>query len=242
MGYNKSWKKNNADRGSIIMKGKLIVIEGVDGSGKQTQSDELYQRLKKEGHKIMKISFPDYEAESSALVKMYLRGDFGDNPDEISPYVASSFFAVDRYASFQTKWKEFYSQGGILIADRYTTSNMVHQASKIIDPKERDEFLDWLYDLEFKMYKIPIPDLVFFLDVPPEITMEMTKKRLNKFTGEELKDIHEKDVHHMKSSYDNAHHVANKYNWRKISCVKGGTLLSIEEIASKIYREVLKGF
>ena len=147
------------------MKGKLIVIEGVDGSGKQTQSEELYQRLKNNGKKIMKISFPDYEAESSALVKMYLRGDFGDNPEEISPYVASSFFAVDRYASFQTKWKEFYQAGGIVIADRYTTSNMVHQASKIADPKERDKFLDWLYDLEFMLYKIPVPDLVFFLDV-----------------------------------------------------------------------------
>lgn len=220
------------------MKGKLIVIEGVDGSGKQTQSEELYQRLKNNGKKIMKISFPDYEAESSALVKMYLRGDFGDNPEEISPYVASSFFAVDRYASFQTKWKEFYQAGGIVIADRYTTSNMVHQASKIADPKERDEFLDWLYDLEFMMYKIPVPDLVFFLDVPPEITMEMTKKRLNKFTGEDLKDIHEKDFLHMDSSYHNAHHVANKYGWRKINCVEENAILGISEIAEKIYGEV----
>lgn len=222
------------------MRGKLIVIEGVDGSGKQTQSDALYRQLEEDGHNIMKISFPDYEAESSALVKMYLRGDFGQNPDEISAYVASSFFAVDRYASFQTKWKDFYESGGIVIADRYTTSNMVHQASKISDPKERDEFLDWLYDLEFRMYKIPVPDLVFFLDVPPEITMEMTKRRLNKFTGEEKKDIHENDVHHMDSSYENAHHVANKYGWRKISCVKDKKMLSIHDIFNKVYAQVIQ--
>ena len=115
---------------------------------------------------------------------------------------------------------------------------MVHQASKIADPKERDNFLDWLYDLEFMLYKIPVPDLVFFLDVPPEITMEMTKKRLNKFTGEDLKDIHEKDFLHMDSSYHNAHHVANKYGWRKINCVEENAILGISEIAEKIYGEV----
>ncbi len=220
------------------MNGKLIVIEGVDGSGKQTQSDKLYLKLKEEGYKIMKISFPDYESESSALVKMYLRGDFGDNPEDISAYVASSFFAVDRYASFQTKWKEFYHAGGIVVADRYTTSNMVHQAGKIGDVGERDKFLDWLYQLEFEMYGIPVPDLVCFLDVPPEITMEMTKKRVNKFTGEMQKDIHEMDLHHLKSAYQNAHHVVSKYDWTNISCVEQGSMLSIEEIFAKIYLEV----
>lgn len=222
------------------MVGKLIVIEGVDGSGKQTQSDQLYLKLKEKGHNIMKVSFPDYDAESSALVKMYLRGDFGDNPDDISAYVASSFFAVDRYASYQTKWKTFYQGGGIVIADRYTTSNMVHQAGKIVDKRERDQFLDWLYDLEFKMYGIPVPDLVFFLDVPPEITMEMTKRRMNKFTGEAQKDIHEKDLHHMNSSYQNAHHVVDKYGWTKISCVEQGSMLSIESISKKIYLETIR--
>ncbi len=220
------------------MNGKLIVIEGVDGSGKQTQSDKLFLRLKEEGYKIMKVSFPDYESESSALVKMYLRGDFGDNPEDISAYVASSFFAVDRYASFQTKWKAFYEEGGVVIADRYTTSNMVHQASKIRDVEERERFLDWLYHLEFVMYGIPVPDVVFFLDVPPEITMEMMKRRMNKFTGEMQKDIHEKDVHHLSSSYTNAHYVADKYGWSKINCVEEGTLLSVEDIFHKIYGEV----
>lgn len=217
------------------MKGKLIVIEGVDGSGKQTQSEKLYRTLLSKGLKVMKVDFPDYNSESSSLVKMYLRGDFGKNPDDVSAYVASSFFAVDRYASYTTKWKSFYESGGIVVADRYTTANMVHQASKIIDQADRDRFLDWLYDLEFGMYGIPKPDLVFFLDVPPEISMEMTKERKNKITGEKEKDIHEGDQHHLDTSYRNAHYVADKYGWTKISCVEGGRMRSKEDIFSDIY-------
>lgn len=217
------------------MKGKLIVIEGVDGSGKQTQSEKLYRTLLSKGLKVMKVDFPDYNSESSSLVKMYLRGDFGKNPDDVSAYVASSFFAVDRYASYTTKWKSFYESGGIVVADRYTTANMVHQASKIIDQADRDRFLDWLYDLEFGMYGIPKPDLVFFLDVPPKISMEMTKERKNKITGEKEKDIHEGDQHHLDTSYLNAHYVADKYGWTKISCVEGGRMRSKEDIFSDIY-------
>ena len=217
------------------MKGKLIVIEGVDGSGKQTQSEKLYRTLLNKGLKVMKVDFPDYQSESSSLVKMYLRGDFGKNPEDVSPYVASSFFAADRFASFTTKWKNFYESGGVVIADRYTTANMVHQASKIDDIEERDAFLSWLYQLEFEMYKIPVPDLVFFLDVPPEVTMEMTKERKNKITGENEKDIHEADFRHLETSYLNAHYVADKYGWTKISCVEGNLLRSKEDIFRDIY-------
>lgn len=217
------------------MKGKLIVIEGVDGSGKQTQSEKLYRTLLNKGLRVMKVEFPDYQSESSSLVKMYLRGDFGKNPDDVSAYVASSFFAVDRYASYTTKWKSFYESGGIVVADRYTTANMVHQASKISDQTERDAFLDWLYDLEFGMYGIPRPDLVFFLDVPPEFSMEMTKDRKNKITGENEKDIHEGDQHHLDTSYLNAHYVADKYSWTKISCVHEGRMRSKEDIFSDVY-------
>lgn len=217
------------------MKGKLIVIEGVDGSGKQTQSEKLYRTLLNKGIKVMKVDFPDYQSESSSLVKMYLRGDFGKNPEDVSPYVASSFFAADRFASFTTKWKNFYESGGVVIADRYTTANMVHQASKIDDIEERDAFLSWLYQLEFEMYKIPVPDLVFFLDVPPEVTMEMTKERKNKITGENEKDIHEADFRHLETSYLNAHYVADKYGWTKISCVEGNLLRSKEDIFRDIY-------
>lgn len=217
------------------MKGKLIVIEGVDGSGKQTQSEKLYRTLLNKGLKVMKVDFPDYQSESSSLVKMYLRGDFGKNPEDVSAYVASSFFAADRYASFTTKWKSFYESGGIVIADRYTTANMVHQASKIDDIEEREAFLSWLFQLEFEMYKIPVPDLVFFLDVPPEVTMEMTKERKNKITGESEKDIHEADIRHLETSYLNAHYVADKYGWTKISCVEGNLLRSKEDIFRDIY-------
>lgn len=221
------------------MKGKLIVIEGVDGSGKQTQSEKLYRTLLNKGIRVLKIEFPDYKSESSSLVKMYLRGDFGKNPDEISAYVASSFFAVDRYASYTTKWKKFYESGGVVIADRYTTANMVHQASKITDQGERDQFLEWLAHLEFEMYGIPKPDLVFFLDVPPEVSMEITKERKNKITGESEKDIHEGDQHHLDTSYDNAHYVADKYGWTKISCVEDGRMRSKEDIFSDIYLETV---
>lgn len=217
------------------MKGKLIVIEGVDGSGKQTQSEKLYRTLLNKGLKVMKVDFPDYQSESSSLVKMYLRGDFGKNPEDVSAYVASSFFAADRYASYTTKWKSFYESGGVVIADRYTTANMVHQASKIDDMEERDAFLSWLYQLEFEMYKIPIPDLVFFLDVPPEVTMEMTKERKNKITGESEKDIHEADIRHLETSYRNAHYVADKYGWTKVCCVEGNVLRSKEDIFRDIY-------
>ena len=124
------------------MKGKLIIIEGSDGSGKATQTKKLYDRLEAENYKIKKVEFPNYNSESSALVKMYLRGDFGKNATDVDPYVCSTFYAVDRYASFKTGWEEFYNNGGIIICDRYTTSNMVHQASKI-DESERDKYLDW---------------------------------------------------------------------------------------------------
>lgn len=216
------------------MKGKLIVIEGVDGSGKQTQSEMLFQTLKGKGLNVRKIEFPDYDSESSTLVKMYLRGDFGKDPADVSAYVASSFFAADRYASFMTKWKAFYEAGGIIIADRYTTANMVHQASKLPDQAEKDKFLHWVYELEFEMYKLPKPDVVFFLDVPPEITMAMTKERMNKITGEAQKDIHEADEHHLQASYENAHYVARKYGWKVIHCVREENMRTKEDIFQEI--------
>lgn len=126
------------------MKGKLIVLEGIDGSGKETQSNLLEKKLKEKGREVMHISFPDYESPSSALVKMYLKGDFGKNPEDVNPYAASLFYAVDRFASYRMKWKDFYEKGGIVIADRYTTSNMVHQMTKYEDEVKRKDFLSWL--------------------------------------------------------------------------------------------------
>ena len=143
-----------------MSKGRLLVIEGLDGSGKATQAKLLAAHLAESGCKVMEITFPDYESDSSALVKMYLSGQFGDKPDDVNPYAASSFYAVDRYASYKTKWGSFYEAGGIVIADRYTTSNAVHQCSKL--PLEQwDDFLRWAFDYEYRLLGLPAPDAVF---------------------------------------------------------------------------------
>ena len=223
-----------------MAKGKLIIIEsGSDASGKATQSNRLYERLINEGKQCMKITFPDYNSDSSALVKMYLNGDFGKDPNDVNPYVSSTFYAVDRYASYKTKWGEFYNNGGIKISDRYTTSNMVHQAAKI-NNDEKEKFLDWLYDLEFNIYGIPKPDEIIFLDVDPEVSQELMKDRKNKFTGEEAKDIHESNKEYLINSYNNSLYIADKYNWKVIKCCKDNKLRTIEDINDEIYDNIKK--
>ena len=142
--------------------GKLFVIDGTDGSGKQTQFQQLQESLLKDGIDYKVVSFPNYDSPSSALVQMYLSGEFGENAKEISPYIASTFYAADRYATFQTGYKKYYEDGGIILEDRYTTANMVHQAGKIKDEKEREKFLNWLWDFEFNLYGLPVPNEVFF--------------------------------------------------------------------------------
>ena len=223
-----------------MAKGKLIIIEsGSDASGKATQSNRLYERLINEGKQCMKITFPDYNSDSSALVRMYLNGDFGKDPNDVNPYVSSTFYAVDRYASYKTKWGEFYNNGGIIISDRYTTSNMVHQAAKI-NNDEKEKFLDWLYDLEFNIYGIPKPDEIIFLDVDPEVSQELMKDRKNKFTGEEAKDIHESNKEYLINSYNNSLYIADKYNWKVIKCCKDNKLRTIEDINDEIYDNIKK--
>ena len=164
--------------------GKLFVIDGTDGSGKQTQFQKLQESLSRDGIDYKVVSFPNYDSPSSALVKMYLSGEFGKNAKEISPYIASTFFAADRYATFKTEYQEYYNNGGIILADRYTTANMVHQAGKISDKEEREKFLQWLWEYEFGMYGLPIPTEVFFLNMPVEKSIELMKNRENKFTHE----------------------------------------------------------
>lgn len=221
------------------MNGKLIIIEsGSDASGKATQTKKLYERLLKDGYNIKRVEYPNYQSESSALVKMYLRGDFGDKPSDVDPYVSSTFFAADRYASYKTEWEEFYCNGDIILADRYTTSNMVHQASKM-DKENRDKYLDWLTDYEFNMYKIPKPDCVIFLDVPIEFSQKLMENRKNKFTGEDKKDIHESDIKYLEDSYNNSLYIADKYNWKKINCVENNQLRSIDSIHEEIYQVVI---
>lgn len=222
------------------MKGKLIVIEGLDSSGKATQSEILKKRLENEGFKVMKITFPDYESNSSALVKMYLNGEISEKPEDVNAYAASSFYAVDRYISFKTKWEQFYLDGGIIIADRYTTSNMIHQAAKIDGTRIKNLYLDWLYDYEYKLLKLPVPNKVIFLDMPPENAIELMENRANKITGGQKKDIHERDHTYLEKSYENALYVAKKFDWTEVFCVEGGSVRTIENISDEIFASVMK--
>ncbi|MBM6690909.1 dTMP kinase [Fusobacterium mortiferum] len=220
--------------------GKLIVIEGTDSSGKETQTRKLYERLEKEITNVRKLSFPNYKSPACEPVKMYLAGAFGDNALDINPYPVSTMFAIDRYASYKMEWEKFYQDGGIIVTDRYTTSNMVHQASKIESIDKKNEYLDWLEELEYSKMGIPRPDLIIFLNMPTETAAELMAQRKNKITGEDIKDIHEKDISYLKKSYENACNIAKKYNWLEIKCVENGRLKTIDEIGEEIFSVVKK--
>ena len=214
--------------------GKLIVIEGLDATGKETQSKLLLDNLRDVGQNVQMVSFPDYDSPSSSLVKMYLSGDFGKKPDDVNAYAASSFYAVDRYASFKTKWQTFYNDGGIIIADRYTTSNIIHQASKIRDRAMLDRYLDWIENFEYNLLDLPRPDQVLFLDLPLDISIKMMKTRNNKFSGESQKDIHESDIDYLKTTYDSALRMCERFGWIRILCGSGGEMFSITQIQQQI--------
>ena len=213
----------------------LIVFEGVDASGKQTQCEAYYNYLKEKGLDVLRISFPDYESPSSSLVKMYLGGEFGENANDISPYAASSFYAVDRYASYKTKWGKHLNEGKIILADRYVTSNMIHQAAKLENIEEKDAFLKWVYDFEYEKMGLPKPDAVLFLVMPPRFAMELMAKRANKITNEAEKDIHEKDSEHIVKAYNNAKYVADKFAFKTIKCADD-KVRSIKDITDDIIK------
>ena len=221
--------------------GNLFAIDGTDGSGKQTQFNKLCERLTKEGIDYRTISFPNYTSETSALVKMYLSGEFGENANDVNAYIASTFYAADRYATFKKDgFFDYYNNGGIILADRYTTANMVHQAGKISDPKERKKFLDWLWDFEFNLYSLPIPTKTFFLNMPIEYALKLIKDRENKFTHEAKKDIHERDENHLLNSYNSACSLVATYDWHEVKCVKNNEIRSIDDIHEEIYKEIKK--
>jgi len=220
----------------MAKKGKLIIIEAGDGSGKETQTKALFERLTKDGKTVRKVSFPDYDSPSSALVKMYLGGEFGESADSVNPYAASTFYAVDRYASFKKDWQKDYENGSIILADRYTTSNMVHQAVKINEPQKRQEYLDWLYDLEFNRFGLPVPNKVIFLDMPPNIAAKLISDRAEK--NKTKKDIHEKDDNYLSRCYDAYREVAEKYGWIKINCSFNGDIRTIDSISEDVYAAV----
>ncbi|MCI8979989.1 MAG: thymidylate kinase [Clostridia bacterium] len=224
------------------MMGKLIAIDGVDASGKQTQTTLLLSRLEKEGKEVKMVSFPAYDKPSSILVKMYLNGEFGENPSDVNAYATSTLFAADRFATYRTDWGTDYNGGTIILADRYVSSNLIHQASKINDTDEKEKFLMWLDDLEYGIYNLPRPDVTIFLDMPPEYGAELMSGRLNKSNGDDKKDIHESDFSYLEKSYENAMFVAKKFNWKRISCIKDGQIRSVDEIHEDIYsivRELL---
>ena len=213
------------------MKGKLIVFEGTDGSGKATQTRMLAERLQKEGKALRQITFPRYDNDSSALIRMYLGGEFGTEPGDVNAYAASAFYAVDRFASYKQDWGKFYESGGLIVADRYTTSNAVHQASKL-PAEEREAYLNWLFHFEYELMGLPKPDVVFYLDIPTEITGEMRRKR--EADTNTKADIHEKDEKYLRECRENAAQVAKLCGWERIDCVRDGRLLSVEEIHQEI--------
>lgn len=220
--------------------GKLIAIDGVDASGKQTQTELLKNRLIGEGNDIKAVSFPAYDNPSSTLVKMYLNGDFGAKPSDVNAYATSTFFAADRFATYRTDWGRDYNGGTIILADRYVSSNLIHQAGKIDNDSEKDKFLTWLDDLEHNIYSLPRPNVTIFLDMPPEYGAKLMKDRLNKSNGAETKDIHESDFSYLETSYNNAVYVAERFGWKRIPCVKDGKIRSIEDIHNDIYA-IVKG-
>ena len=219
--------------------GKLIVIEGTDSSGKETQTRKLYENLKERGFNVKKITFPNYESPACAPVKMYLAGEFGENA--IGGKSLSSLNNVcDRQIRlFQKEWEEFYNNDGIIITDRYTQSNMIHQGSKIENKDEKKKYMDWLIDLEFEKMKIPKPDMVLFINMPFEFAQELMKNRANKITGDKKKDIHEKNPEYMKKSYENACSMAAEQGWREIFCAEKGKLRTIDEISEDILSAVM---
>ena len=213
--------------------GKLIVIEGTDGSGKSTQFRLLSQRLEAEGRQFRHLVFPRYDQPSSALIRMYLGGEFGGSPSDVNAYAASAFYAVDRYASYKQDWGQWYEEGGVVLSDRYTTSNAVHQASK--EPAEsRRAFLKWLYEFEYDRLGLPRPDLVVYLDVPTDFTEKLLRSREQ--ATQTHADIHEQDMAYLATCREIGRTAAEYYGWKVVSCVRDGAMRSIEDIHEEIYR------
>ena len=215
--------------------GKLIVIEGTDGSGKSTQFRLLTEHLQEDQKEFKKIVFPRYSEESSALIRMYLGGQFGGSPADVNAYAASSFYAVDRFASYKMDWGKWYEEGGVVLSDRYTTSNAVHQASKE-SGAAREQYLHWLYDFEYNKLGLPRPDLVIYLDVPTDFTEKLMRHR--EADTNTTADIHEKDLSYLATCRETGRAAAQYYGWKVITCVKDGKMRTIEDIHEEIYAAV----
>lgn len=217
--------------------GKLIVIEGTDGSGKSTQFRLMTEHLDRDQVSFKRLVFPRYDQESSALIRMYLGGEFGSKPSDVNAYAASAFYAVDRFASYKQDWGSWYENGGLVVSDRYTTSNAVHQASKETG-EDRARFLDWLYEFEYEKLGLPRPDLTIYLDVPTDFTEKMLRGR-EQATNTKA-DIHEKDMAYLATCRETGRAAAAHYGWTVIQCVKDGAMRSMEDIHAEIYSYVKK--
>ena len=219
-----------------MKKGTLIVIEGTDGVGKSTQFDRLCRRAQAEGHPFRRLVFPQYQEESSALIRMYLAGEFGSRPGDVNPYAASAFYAVDRYASWKKVWQDWYQAGGLVLADRYTTSNAVHQTSKLAEG-EQEPFLDWLRDFEYDKLGLPAPDLVLLLDVPTDRSEALLRRR--EADTNTKGDIHETDSAYLAACRAAARKAAEVWGWTRINCLnQAGELRSVEDIHQEIWQAV----
>ena len=220
-----------------MKKGTLIVLEGTDGSGKSTQFKLLCDRLLALGTPFQRLVFPQYQEPSSALIRMYLGGEFGSHPSDVNPYAASTFYAVDRYAAWKKVWGQGYQQGELILSDRYATSNAVHQGGKLA-PKEQSDFFDWLSDFEYGKLGLPQPDVVIYLDMPTEKSVQLLRSR--EASTHTQADIHEVDTQYLALCRQTALRAAEHYGWQRISCVaETGNLRSIEDIHQEIWNVLL---
>ena len=213
------------------MAGKLIVFEGTDGSGKATQTALLCGELDRRGIPYRRLEFPRYSEDSSALIRLYLGGAFGSDPGDVNAYAAASFYAVDRYASYKQDWGAFYESGGLVIADRYTTSNAVHQCSKL-PPEQWDDFLRWAFDYEYRLLGLPAPDAVVYLQVAPAVSQKLMTGRYH--GDESRKDVHEKDIEYLARSRRAAEYCAEHLGWATVHCTENGAMCTIEEIQAEV--------
>lgn len=214
------------------MKRTLITIEGTDGSGKATQTALLAESLRQKGLPVRKLSFPNYGSDSSALVKMYLAGAFGAHPDDVNPFAASTFYAVDRYASYKTDWEKAYLDGEIILTDRYTISNAIHQGAKLPDI-ERKAYLDWLFDFEYSRLGIPKPTLVIYLDVPSSLSAKLRARR--EAERHTHADIHEADNEYLSRCRNHALALANEENWKVVRCAASESKMrTVDDIHKEI--------
>ena len=216
----------------------IVALDGVDASGKKTQAEYLYQKLTKLGYQTYLFSFPDYESPGSAPAKMYLTGKFGNRPEDVNPYIASCFFAVDRYVTFKRKWEKYLRRNCIILLDRYTSANAIHQTCKLPMKETQVEFLNWLYDFEYKKIGLPVPNLTLFLDMPPELSMYLLNKRVSE--SGTAKDIHEANEEYLKKCYETAHLACGLWGWVSVQCANMLTPIPAHRTHENILQIVMK--